>query len=174
MPGIVNMGFLEKLKSFDIPTCLRVCAGTDGSVTFLLEIMTKHPTAVVTECQHIIPADEHMADIFGVDVGADINERVVTLTAGDVPYVHARSLSAIEKMPEGVRCDMMKADIPIGRILRDHDIETRRDFENIEILEESPLFGANKLLSRSYRIVHHNGVLMCINEKFPVDDRWCL
>ena len=168
------MSFLEKLKSFDIPTCLRVCAGTDGSVTFLLEIMTRYPTAVVTEYQHIIPADEQMAELFEVDVGADINERVVTLTAADVPYVFARSLSAIEKMPEGVRCDMMKADIPIGRILRDHDIETRRDFESIDIVEDEPLFGAQKLLSRSYRIVHHNGVLMWINEKFPVDSRWCL
>lgn len=168
------MSFLEKLKSFDIPTCLRVCAGTDGSVTFLLEIMTRYPTAVVTEYQHIIPADEQMAELFEVDVGADINERVVTLTAADVPYVFARSLSAIEKMPEGVRCDMMKADIPIGRILRDHDIETRRDFESIDIVEDEPLFGAQKLLSRSYRIVHHNGVLMWINEKFPVDSRWRL
>ncbi len=168
------MDFLEKLKSFDIPTCLRICAGTDGSVTFLLEIMTKHPTAVVTEYQHIVPADEQMADIFDVDAGADINERVVTLTAGDVPYVYARSLSAIEKMPEGVRSDMMKADIPIGRILRDHDIETRRDFENIEIIRDEPLFGTVNVLSRSYRIVHHSGVLMWINEKFPVDDRWCL
>ncbi|ETA67193.1 chorismate pyruvate-lyase family protein [Methanolobus sp. WCC1] len=168
------MDFLEKLKSFDIPTCLRICAGTDGSVTFLLEIMTKHPTAVVTEYQHIIPADEQMAELFDVNVGSDINERVVTLTAGDVPYVFARSLSAIENMPEGVRSDMMKADIPIGRILRDHDIETRRDFENIEIMEDETLFGAQKLLSRSYRIVHHSGVLMWINEKFPVDTRWCL
>ncbi|SFM16290.1 chorismate--pyruvate lyase family protein [Methanolobus profundi] len=168
------MEFLEKLKSFEIPTCLRVCAGTDGSVTFLLEIMTKHPTAVVTEYQHIIPADEKMADIFGVDVGADINERVVTLIAGDTPYVFARSLSAIENMPDVVRCDLMKADIPIGRILRDHNIETRRDFESIDIEDDEPLFGAQKVLSRSYRIVHHNGVLMWINEKFPVDDRWCL
>lgn len=168
------MDFLEKLKSFDIPTCLRVCAGTDGSVTFLLEIMTKHPTAVVTEYQHIIPADEQMSEIFGVSPGADINERVVTLTAGEVPYVYARSLSAIEKMPVGVRCDMMKADIPIGRILRDHDIETRRDFEGIDIIEDLPLFEAQKVLSRSYRIVHHSSVLMWINEKFPVDDRWCL
>jgi len=166
------MDFIEKLKSFEIPTCLRVCAGTDGSVTFLLEIMTRYQTAVVTEFQHIVPADERMAEIFEVKVGADINERVVTLMSGDIPHVYARSLSAIEKMPEGVKCDMMKADIPIGRILRDHNIETRRDFEGIELIEDEPLFGADTVLSRSYRIVHHNGVLMWINERFPVDSRW--
>ena len=168
------MDFLEKLKSFDIPTCLRVCAGTDGSVTFLLEIMTRHPTAVVTEYQYVIPADERMAQIFGVAVGADINDRVVTLTSGDIPYVYARSLSPLEKMPEGVRCDMMKADIPIGRILRDHNIETRRDFESIDLIGDEPLFDAATVLSRSYRIVHNNSVLMWINERFPVDSRWCL
>ncbi len=171
---MVGTEFLEKLKGLDIPTCLRVCAGTDGSVTFLLEIMTRHPTSVVTEKQHIIPADEQMSHIFKVAVGADINEREVTLMAGDVPYVYARSLSAIEKMPDGVRCDMMKADIPIGRILRDHNIETRRDFENLHIREEEHLFGSKKALSRSYRIVHQNSVLMWINEKFPVDERWFL
>lgn len=166
--------FLKKLKSFRIPTCLRVCAGTDGSVTFLLEIMTGHPTAVVTEYQHIIHADEWMAQTFGVEVGAKINDRVVTLTAGNVPYVYARSLSAIENMPPGVKCDMMKADIPIGRILRDHNIETRRDFEDVEINSRESLFGADSVLSRSYKIVHHNGVLMWINERFPIDDRWLL
>lgn len=168
------MDFIEKLKSFDIPTCLRVCAGTDGSVTFLLEIMTKHPTAVVTEYQQVIPADERMAEIFDVKPGAKINDRVVTLISGNVPYVYARSLSPLEKMPEGVRCDMMKADIPIGRILRDHNIETRRDFESIELTDDEALFGAARVLSRSYRIVHHNGVLMWINERFPADSRWCL
>lgn len=166
--------FLEKLKSYRIPTCLRVCAGTDGSVTFLLEIMTGHQTAVVTEYQHIIPANEWMARMFHVEIGADINDRVVTLTAGKVPYVYARSLSAIEKMPPGVKCDMMKADIPIGRILRDHNIETRRDFEDIELHDQGPLFGAGSVLSRSYKIVHHNSVLMWINERFPIDDRWLL
>lgn len=168
------MDFIEKLKSFDIPTCLRVCAGTDGSVTFLLEIMTRYPTEVVTECQHVIPADKRMAEIFDVKVGAKINDRVVTLVSGGTPYVYARSLSPLEKMPEGVRCDMMKADIPIGRILRDHNIETRRDFEGIELTNDETLFGATGVLSRSYRIVHHNGVLMWINERFPVDSRWCL
>ena len=166
--------FLEKLKNFRIPTCLRVCAGTDGSVTFLLEIMTGHPTAVVTEYQHVIPADKWMAQMFGVEVGADINDRVVTLTSDEVPYVYARSLSAIEKMPSGVRCDLMKADIPIGRILRDHSIETRRDFDDVELRGQEPLFGARSVLSRSYKIVHHNGVLMWINERFPIDDRWLL
>jgi len=170
----VNTDFLEKLKSFDIPTCLRVCAGTDGSVTFLLEIMTRHEVSVVTEDQHIINADERIASLFDIDAGEEVNCRTVTLVADGVPYVYARSLSPIARMPDAVRRDMMRADIPIGKILREHDIETRRDFDAIGITGSRGLFGCDSVLSRSYRIVHNSSVLMWINEQFPVDDRWNL
>jgi hypothetical protein len=51
-----------------------------GPVTFLLEIMTGHPTAVMTEYQHVIPADKWMAQLFGVEVGADIHWTVWSLS----------------------------------------------------------------------------------------------
>ncbi|MDO9517850.1 MAG: chorismate pyruvate-lyase family protein [Methanosarcinaceae archaeon] len=170
----MNTDFLDKLRKFDIPTCLRVCAGTDGSVTFLLEIMTRHDVTVVTEDQHQVPADDSMASLFDIDVGDDVNCRIVTLVADGVPYVYAKSLAPIDRMPEMVRQDMMRADIPIGKILREHGIETRRDFDGIEMVKGVSLFGCESVLSRSYRIVHNGDVLMWINEQMPVDDRWDL
>ena len=133
--------------------------------------MTKHETQVVTHDQHIIPADEKIAAILGIDVGADVNCRTVKLMSGEIPYVYARSLSPLERMPDEVRQDMLRADIPIGKILRNHDIETRRDFDSIEIKDKS-LYGADSVLSRSYKIVHEGDVLMWINEQFPIDSRW--
>lgn len=172
--SIVNTDFLDKLRKFDIPTCLRVCAGTDGSVTFLLEIMTGHNVTVITEEQRQISADEEMASLFDICVGDDVNCRVVTLVADGVPYVYAKSLAPVDRMPESVRADMMRANIPIGKILREHNIETRRDFDTIEIEKGNSLFGCESVLSRSYRIIHNGDVLMWINEKMPVDARWNL
>lgn len=166
--------FLDELKTLDIPTCLRVCAGTDGSITFLLEIMTKMEVSVITQEQYLIPADKDNASLFDIDIGDEINYRVVKLIAGNKTYVYARSLSPIKRMPTEVKQDMMRADIPIGKILRKHDIETRRDFENLEIKDSNEFFDCNQVLSRSYKIIHHNHVLMWINELFPVDDRWYL
>ena len=85
------MDFLEKLKSFEIPTCLRVCCGTDGSVTFLLEIMTRKPVTVTTESQYTVKADKEMAALLEVEEGSEINDRVVRLSAGDSVFVRARS-----------------------------------------------------------------------------------
>ena len=170
----MNTDFLEKLKSFEIPTCLRVCCGTDGSVTFLLEIMTRKPVSVTTESQYTIKADKEMADLLGVEEGSEINDRVVKLSAGDTVYVQARSLSPLERMPETMKEQLMRADIPIGRILRSHNLETRRDMGELEILDGESTFGGIPVLSRSYKIVHNNNVLMWINERFPIDKRWKL
>ena len=170
----MNTDFLEKLKSLEIPTCLRVCCGTDGSVTFLLEIMTREPVEVRTESQHIVRADREMAALLGVEEGSEVNDRKVRLYAGGTVFVHARSLSPLERMPQTMREQLMRADIPIGRILRSHALETRRDMTELEVLEGEPTFDGVPVLSRSYKIVHHNNVLMWINERFPIDERWKL
>ncbi|AKB24064.1 hypothetical protein MSMTP_0595 [Methanosarcina sp. MTP4] len=170
----MNTDFLEKLKSLEIPTCLRVCCGTDGSVTFLLEIMTRQPVEVRTESQHIIKADREMAALLGVEEGSEVNDRKVRLYAGGTVFVHARSLSPLERMPGTMREQLMSADIPIGRILRSHALETRRDMAELEILESEPTFDGIPVLSRTYKIVHDNHVLMWINERFPIDERWKL
>lgn len=170
----MSSDFLEKLKSFEIPTCLRVCCGTDGSVTFLLEIMTRKPVSVITESQYTVKADKVMAALLGVEEGSEVNDRVVRLSAGGTTFVHARSLSPLERMPDTMREQLMRADIPIGRILRSHNLETRRDMGELEILEGEPTFDGIPVLSRSYKIVHNNHVLMWINERFPIDERWNL
>jgi chorismate-pyruvate lyase len=170
----LSTNFLEKLKSFEIPTCLRVCCGTDGSVTFLLEIMTRKQVSVITESQHTVKADKEMAALLGVQEGSEINDRIVRLSAGDTVFVHARSLCPLERMPVTMREQLMRADIPIGRILRGHNLETRRDMGELEILEGEPTFDGIPVLSRSYKIVHNNHILMWINEYFPIDERWNL
>lgn len=170
----MNGDFLEKLKSFEIPTCLRVCCGTDGSVTFLLEIMTRKPVNVTTESQYTVKADKAIAALLGVEEGSEVNDRIVRLSAGGTTFVHARSLSPLERMPETMKEQLMRADIPIGRILRSHNLETRRDMGELEILEGEPTFDGIPVLSRSYKIVHNNHVLMWINERFPIDERWNL
>jgi chorismate-pyruvate lyase len=170
----LSTDFLGKLKSLEIPTCLRVCCGTDGSVTFLLEIMTRKPVNVTTESQYTVKADKQTAALLGIEEGGEVNNRVVRLSAGDTVFVHARSLSPLERMPETMREQLMRADIPIGRILRSHNLETRRDMGELEVLEGESTFDGIPVLSRSYKIVHNNYVLMWINERFPIDERWNL
>ncbi len=161
----------DVLKRHDIPACLRICAGTDGSVTQLLEVLTGKSITVKTLEQSLIRATPEIAKLLEIDAGDEVNRRLVTLNADDTMYVLARSLAVIKRMPQAVRNDIMKADIPIGRILREHRLETRRDILNMEIIS-SRFFGGLPVLSREYVIIYNKNILMLINECFPVDGRW--
>lgn len=161
----------DVLKRSDIPSCLRICAGTDGSITQLLEVLTGKSVKVETISQNVVRATPESAMILDIDTGDEINDRLVTLKVDDIVYVLAKSLAPIKRMPQPVMADLMRADIPIGRILREHKLETRRDILKIEIVNRD-FFGALPVLSREYKIIYDNEVLMWINECFPVDDRW--
>jgi chorismate-pyruvate lyase len=164
--------WLKKLKQIDIPTILRICAGTDGSVTYLLEAMTKNEVSVVTLCQEVSQASIDEAELLMANPGEPINHREVLLTVLGVPYVFAHSLAPINHMPPGMKDDLMRADIPIGRILRKYKLETRRDIFNIEMKKRDGVFNGIPVLSREYAIIHSGQILIWINEQFPVDGRW--
>ncbi|MCZ7398506.1 MAG: chorismate pyruvate-lyase family protein [Candidatus Methanoperedens sp.] len=165
------MNLWDALKRPDVPACLRICAGTDGSVTQLLEVLTGKTVVVKTLEQSVIKATSDIAKLLDIEVGDEVNSRLVTLDAGGTIYVLAKSLAPVKRMPQAVRDDLMRADIPIGRILREHKLETRRDILKMEIVRQD-FFGNIPVLSREYRIIYENKVLMWINECFPVDDRW--
>lgn len=161
----------DVLKRQDIPVCLRICAGTDGSVTLLLELLTCKTVSVKTLEQRVEKATQEIAELLGIEEGEEVNSRLVTLSADGMVYVLAKSLSAINRMPHEVRSDLMRADIPIGRILREHRLETRRDILKMDFVH-SAFFGDIPVLSREYRIIYKGEVLMWINEQYPVDERW--
>jgi chorismate-pyruvate lyase len=161
----------DVLRRPDIPACLRICAGTDGSVTGLLEVLTGKSVKVETISQRVIKATKEIARLLDIETGEDVNDRLVALKVDDIVYVLAKSLAPINRMPEAVRADLMRADIPIGKILREHKLETRRDILKMEIVHRN-FFGQLPVLSREYKIIYENAVLMWINECFPVDERW--
>lgn len=161
------------LRRPDIPACLRICAGTDGSITQLLDVLTGKSVKVDTIFQGTVKATDKIARLLDIDDGDEVNKRLVTLKVDDIVYVLAKSLAPIKRIPQGVKDDLMKADIPIGRILREHKLETRRDILKMEIVQRD-FFGEIPVLSREYYILHENAILIWINECFPIDRRWNL
>ena len=153
----------------------RLLLMTDGSVTTLLEVMTGKPVVVTTLLQHVVRADTERAAALDVEEGDNINYRVVVLKNENVdrPLIYAESYTPIARLQKEFRHDLMKADIPIGRIMTQRKIESRREIRRIETTsneELSDLFGVPHdvpLLSRTYDIISHDMVLIRITETFP-------
>jgi len=149
---------------------------TDGSVTTLLEVLTGKPVVVTTLLQQIVEADTERAAELDIAEGDNINYRVVVLKNedDDQPLICAESYTPIARLQKEFKHDLMKADIPIGRIMAQRKIESRREIRHIETTlneELSDLFGVpheTPMLSRTYDIISHGMVLIRITETFPL------
>jgi beta-ribofuranosylaminobenzene 5'-phosphate synthase len=153
----------------------RLLLMTDGSVTALLEVLTGKPVVVTTLLQQVVTADTDKAADLDVAEGDNLNYRIVVLKNedDDRPLIYAESYTPIARLQKEFRHDLMKADIPIGRIMAQRKIESRREIRHIETTlneELSDLFDVPHdvpMLSRTYDIISHGTILIRITETFP-------
>ncbi|MCK9580343.1 MAG: beta-ribofuranosylaminobenzene 5'-phosphate synthase [Methanoregula sp.] len=159
-----------------ISTVQKFLLGTDGSVTQLLESVTGKKVVIRTLVQEVVPADRAAADNLSIAEGDPVNHRIVEIKTeenGEV-LIYAISDTPLARLSPEFKDDLMKADIPIGRIIRQHHIEARREILNARVTpatdETGRVFAINKnepVLSRQYQIIHEKKPLIFIEEQFP-------
>lgn len=150
----------------------KILLATDGSVTTILDVLKGHIN-VETLVQEFREADDTQAQDLGIDKGNTINYRTVVMSHNpEEPLIHAISLTPVDKLTNNFKEDLLKADIPIGRILRKYNIESRREVTHIgfekpdEELKE--VFNTDStMLTRVYNIIYRDEVLIQIKETFP-------
>ena len=149
---------------------------TDGSITAIIEAITQREVQVQTVEQKIVKADEKTSKLLNVGVGEDINYRVVYLKVDGDVYAKAVSYTPIKRLDDNFKEDLMRADIPIGRIMRKHGIEARREIRwsqvidaNERLAEELGIKEGGKVIVRNYNIIKGGNVLIHITEFFPVE-----
>lgn len=154
----------------------KILLGTDGSVTTLLENVLDCEVAVHTLSQEVVPADERVAEALGISAGEAVNHRVVTLNEKESgkALLYAASDTPISRLDPSFKDDLMRADIPIGRIMQMHRIEGRRELDDVRVCRAGTgisgvfgIFRQEPLLSRRYRIITRGEPLIAIRETFP-------
>ena len=154
----------------------KILLGTDGSVTQLLESITGNPVTVKTLVQEIVPADAETAGRVDVSIGDPVNHRVVELrdTVTNDVLIYAISETPEKRLSPSFRHDLLMADIPIGKIIKQHHIEARREILSARVsaatTETGRIFSLcpkEPVLSRQYQIIHKEKPLIFIEEQFP-------
>ncbi len=166
----------ELEKKYKLGPLQRILLTTDGSITRTLEALTGETVRVETVTQEVMGADEDLSARLGVDVGDEVNFRVVNLIADDRVLVRATSFTPLSRLRPEFREDIMKEDVPIGRILARLRIEARREIRDFGVIQADEvlagLFQVSSgalLLRRNYDIIHDESVLMNITEVFLFD-----
>jgi beta-ribofuranosylaminobenzene 5'-phosphate synthase len=178
---VVKMDIAHRLKEIEehvgrLSPVQKILLGTEGSGTQLLESVTGHPVAVRTREQEVRKADPCVAERLNIAPGDAVNHRIVELcdaTTGEV-LIYAKSQTPVARLAPEFRDDLMKADIPIGRIIERHHIEARREILAARVTpakdDVSGIFSVCKnepLLMRQYQIIHAGEPLIFIEEQFP-------
>ncbi|MGD0079765.1 MAG: beta-ribofuranosylaminobenzene 5'-phosphate synthase [Methanoregula sp.] len=150
--------------------------GTDGSVTQILESITGKKVVIRTLVQEIVPADGTAAGNLNIAEGDPVNFRIVEISteeSGEV-LIYAISHTPVRRLSPDFKDDLMKADIPIGKIIRQHNIEARREILTARVLPATEEAGRvfsicrnEPILSRQYQIIHGGKPLIFIEEQFP-------
>lgn len=173
------MKSIEELqRRVDLAPLHRILLTNTGSMTSLLEALFGD-IRLKTEVQKVIKAKPEVAQLLRIDAGGEVNYRVVTILAHR-PLVHATSYSPISRLASSFREDLMKQDIPIGRILSSHSLETRKEIIGFDTSMADERFSSifkiphdAVLLKRDYNIIHKGRILINISEVFPYEIvRW--
>ena len=174
---IINV--MEKINELEknignLSSAQKILLATDGSVTTILDVLKGH-IDVKTLVQEFRDADDIQAQELGINKGETINYRAVVMShEPEEPLIHAISLTPVEKLDNNFKEDLLRADIPIGRILKKYNIESRREVTHIGAEEPDDelktMFDTDSImLTRSYNIIYKDEVLIRIKETFPYE-----
>ncbi len=170
---IEKINTLEKEYGSSFSNTQKILLTTDGSITTILDVLYGKIN-LSTIKQQIKKSTKENAKLLNICENEQINHREIIMHEknNNQPLIYAYSLIPIKNLTPEVKYDLTKADIPIGRILKNYNFESRREIKNIYIQKPNPtlkkIYNTNeKFLSREYNIIQNNKILMWIKESFP-------
>ena len=173
-----NKGLIDKINEVEqeygktFSNTQKILLTTDGSITAILDVLYGKITLTTID-QHFENADGDHAKLVNAHEGDEINFREVIMHRNDKPLIYAISHIPLFRCSKEICADLIRADIPIGRILKNYDIESRREINNIYIEKPNDklkeIFNTDEdMLARDYVIIHNDEILMWIKEVFPI------
>jgi chorismate-pyruvate lyase len=136
----INVRLIEKINNLEesygktFSNTQKILLSTDGSITAILDVLYGK-ISLDTLQQHVEESTEENAKLVNIEKGEDINYREIIMHKDDLPLIYAVSYIPLKRLSEGIKEDLTKADIPIGRILKKYNIESRREINRIQIEE---------------------------------------
>ena len=160
-------------KDIILSNTQKILLATDGSVTTILDVLNGK-IGIKTLKQEFQEANQDIAKLLNINEGEKVNYRVVVMGKNNKPLIYATSYIPLKRLTPEFKKDLISADIPIGRILRKYNIESRREIKSVKIKEPSNdlknIFKTDvNFLSRDYNIIYNNEILIWIEETFPID-----
>ncbi|WP_456481792.1 chorismate--pyruvate lyase family protein [Methanopyrus sp.] len=150
---------------------LEVLLHTDGSVTRILERFFEEVTIDPLETRQL-EVEGREARLLGVPDGDTVYVRRVVIKVDGRPAILATSLARPDNLPGRLRRLVLQSRKPLGKMIEELELETRREILRVEEARPSPedeeILGvsAPKIPWREYLVYHRRTPMLLIRERF--------
>ena len=163
---------IEQEEGIEFSNTQKVLLSVEGSITSLLDVLYGRVSIFLLN-KYFEPADRQKAEMLDVNEGDEIHYREVLIHGNGKPMIYALSHIALGRCRKEAHEDLIKGEIPIGKLLKKYEIESRREIQHIYIEEPDAtlreLFKTNeKFISRDYIIIENRQIVMHTKESFPI------
>lgn len=171
------MAFLAQLDSIDgrrLNLLQRLLLVNDGTLTDAVEMAFLEPIAVEKLALEITTGSD-APEALQAAPALQIMERRIILKGEQTqqPYVYAESWIVLDRLPEGMRNQLIASASPIGRLWTEFRLETRKEILRFwrqpaaALAVHFRISPTAELLARSYRVFRNAEPIMIITEYFP-------
>ncbi|WP_405264553.1 chorismate--pyruvate lyase family protein [Methanobrevibacter sp.] len=163
---------IEKEKNIKFSNTQKVLLTVEGSITAILDVLYG-TVSIFTLGRHYEKADKDTSELVNIDEGEEIYYREVIIHRRGQPLIYALSLMVLDRIEKEAHQDIIDGEIPLGTILKKHEVESRREIKHIYIEKPNAtlkeLFNTSEdFISRDYIVIENDQIIIWTKESFPI------
>jgi chorismate-pyruvate lyase len=165
---------IEDFSLHSLDLLQRILVTTDGTVTETLAAVFLEPIELVKLAVTIAPSREPFPAL-EVKPGSSLMQRKVVLrgSRSGTPYAYAEVAIAADRLPPGLREDLLEGGVPLGQLWISHRLETFKERPRVRQRAAGALarhlgtHAEDTLIERSYRTFISGHPVFLVTEFFP-------
>ncbi|MDO5138728.1 MAG: chorismate pyruvate-lyase family protein [Oscillospiraceae bacterium] len=174
IPNIVRdkINELEEKNNIKLSAIQKILCAIEGPAVTILDVLYGDVNLFILD-QHIEKANEDIAEKLDINVGDEIDLREVVLHKHGRPLVYGLSYIPKDRCSNTVIEKLLKEDQTTGRILLEHEIETRTEVINITLekpdaIIQNMFHTTEDMLTREYVLIHKKNIVIWSKELYPI------
>lgn len=163
---------LEQKNNIKLSTIQKILFSIEGQLVTILDVLYGNVGLFVID-QEIKKADKEIAEKLDINEGDEVDFREVLIHKHGRPLIYGVSHIPKDRCSNTVVEKLLNEKSTTGRIMIEHEIETRTEVKNLTVEKPSAILQnlfktSEDMLSREYVLIHKKNKVLWCKEVYPI------